>query len=95
MPGGFHTELVMKPKYLEIFLLDFDFKHPLVENSSVKVNLKQGNEEKALICRPKKDRFACELPKAFSAKQGSIVVNATRDGMGGGLAVYDFPLPKN
>ncbi len=95
MPGGFHTELVMKQKYLEIYLLDFDFKHPQVANSSVKVSLKQGTEEKTLMCRPKKDRFICDLPKGYNSKQGNIVVSATRDGMGGGLAVYDFPLPKN
>lgn len=93
MPGAFHTELVLKKKFLQLYLVDFDFKNPTTSNSSLAAKWISDNTEIDLDCRAEGNKFVCDIPKSFSPKKGSLVFTAKREGMSGGLAQYDLPLP--
>lgn len=92
MPGAFHTELVRQANgagAFQFYLLDMDWKNPVVENSTLKVTLKEGARETTLSCIAKKEFFECSLPKGSSAtKSGELIVNATRQGAAGGQVMY-------
>jgi hypothetical protein len=92
MPGAFHTELVqLSPNQLRVYLLDIDFKNPVVENSNIKISTRN----KKLInakCKPEKDSFLCDFPKSISlTRRGSLRVAATRLGQAGVPIEYKIP----
>lgn len=94
MPGPFHTELVLRGKDLQIFLLDINFMNPVTKNSEVTVRYQDSkNKVSPLICKSHGLSFLCALPKKFSAKAGTITVLAMRDNVWGQLVTYDLPLP--
>lgn len=93
MPGAFHTEVVGSGfDQFKIYLLDMDFKNPVVAKSTVDIRVnKEGNEE-FVSCRETKDHFQCALPKGFSMNGGELVINATRAGAVGTEVRYVLPL---
>lgn len=94
MPGGFHTEVVKKSaQNFEIYLLDIEWKNPLVEKSTVTAHLQRGKNVIALTCAAAKKKFICKLLKSETTKDGDIlVVAANRNGMPGTPASYSLPL---
>lgn len=94
MPGAFHTELVMKSKIeLNVFLLDMEWANPTTAGSSVKVVFKSGKKESPLNCEAKQDHFRCKARRTVSIRPpGKIEITANRNGVSGGLAVYELPL---
>ena len=91
MPGPFHTEVVQnKDGSYKIYLLDVDFKNPVITNSNVQVTLKDGRSSK-LECSGMQDHFHCVGAKK-AKNRGQLLVLATRDGVKGSEAVYQLPL---
>lgn len=92
MPGGFHTEVKLTEKNLQIYLLDIHWKEPVTEKSKVEVEYKTATGTTKLACRADQTFFACELPKGFKKDTGKLMVMAERKGMKGAKAEYDLPL---
>lgn len=91
MPGGFHTEVVPdKDGKLKIFLLDINFKSPVVKNSKVTATVNNGNK-KEINCTTKRDHFLCETTKADLTK-GTLTIIAERSTIKGAEAIYELPL---
>lgn len=91
MPGGFHTEVVPeKDGKLKVYLLDINFKSPVVKNSKVMATINNGNK-KDVTCISKRDHFLCETTKA-DLKKGTLNVVAVRSTVKGTEAVYELPL---
>jgi hypothetical protein len=94
MPGAYHTEVVPKGgEELEVYLLDINWKNPVVKNSSVELNFEDGKNHK-ISCAPKANaRFLCRLPKGSSLnKPGALRVRSERNGFKGNEALYPLPL---
>jgi hypothetical protein len=94
MPGGYHTELLIADNTLKVYLLDVEFKNPVVKRSSVSSIYKGKNKQASFDCAVKDDHFQCDLPKDLNLKTGEINLKTTRLGMPGGLAVYKLPLSR-
>lgn len=92
MPGGFHTEVKLAEKNLQIYLLDIQWKDPVTEKSKVEVEYKTPSGGAKLACRADQTFFSCELPKGFDKNTGKLLVMAERKGMKGARAEYDLPL---
>lgn len=91
MPGNFHTEVVPeKDGSFKVYLLDINFKTPLVKNSKITASINSGST-KNLICNPKRDHFLCKTTKAELDK-GTLVISAERSAIKGTEAVYSLPL---
>lgn len=93
MPGAFHIELVPASKdRLQFYLLDMEFKNPIIEKSSIQAKWVRGGVTKNLICLTKKIHFECLIPKEISLKKGTqIEVQATRNEQKGLPAKYVYP----
>lgn len=91
MPAGFHTEVVPdKDGKIKVYLLDINFKSPVVKNSKVVATINNGNK-KDINCTAKRDHFLCETSKADLAK-GTLSIVAERSSVKGAEAIYDLPL---
>ncbi len=92
MPGAFHTELVNGTKgRFKVFLLDVRFKNPIIKNSFVKGIVKISGKSSPFECNPRKNHFFCDL-KVAAKEPYTVEITSSRDGMVGGIAVYEFPL---
>lgn len=93
MPGAFHTELKMNSAtQLSLYLLDFNWKNPVIQGSKVKAILKRGETSRELACEPNRKRFKCSLPSGMTLENGDVIeVVANRQGAEGGVAVYPYP----
>lgn len=80
MPGNFHIELLDNGENFSVYLLDINFKNPMVEKSSVVLNNFQ--------CSTKGDYFSCPKPKELKA----VNITAIRNGQKGAVANYSYPL---
>lgn len=95
MPGGFHTELVpISASRMHVYLLDLEWKNPLIENSSVELRHSFGKRSLNAKCSAAKDHFVCEFPDKVNMKKGQIDVKATRDHAAGNIAIYNLPLKR-
>lgn len=91
MPGGFHTEVVPeKDGKLKVYLLDINFKSPVVKNSKVAATINNGTK-KEVECKPKRDHFRCETTKTDLSK-GTLTIVAERSTVKGAEANYELPL---
>lgn len=90
MPGAFHVELLpVDARQLKVFLLDIDFRNPVVKASSLKVT--QGSVQAK--CKEKSDHFVCEFPTQINLNQpGEITVIATRGQQKGNSVNYTLPI---
>ena len=91
MPGAFHTELVLNGKNkLKVYLLDIEWKNPTVKKSNLDVTY---NDQTKGKCKPQKDYFSCEFPKAIDlTKKGELKIVAMRNDQKGADAMYSLPL---
>jgi len=95
MPGGFHTELLVTANnVIWVYLLDVEFKDPVVKSSSVAGVYKNKAKEVKFECSPEQDRFRCDLAKELDLTVGEINLKTKRLGMPAGLAVYKLPLTR-
>lgn len=93
MPGAFHTELVkLNDRKFKVYLLDMEWKNPTIENSTIEAFLKVKTSQIAATCFSNVNHFVCELPKKAALNTGVLSIKATRQGMGGGVALYELPL---
>lgn len=92
MPGAFHTEVKIDASSLQIYLLDFEWKNPKVENSKVKASYVQEGQAIELECKKESNYFKCGFPKTFESSTEEIHIQAERDGVKGGIAKYELPL---
>lgn len=86
MPGAFHTELVLdkggkKGAPAKIYLLDIEWKNPVVKDSAVSVAV---DEKPAKECKPASDHFTCELGVGTK-----LTVTAKRAGQQGNAVTYE------
>lgn len=93
MPGAFHTELVqLKDGTFKVYLLDMEFKNPVVENSEVKAWSVSGSKKSEIPCEAMgNDHFHC-MPKVKPIKGEQLIVKAKRDQAQGNEATYKLPL---
>ena len=92
MPGAFHTEVVPRKRNFQVFLLDVEFKNPMVAESNVEFTLKQADRETKDNCEPVKNHFVCSLPKDVALQTGNLEVKASRNNVVGGIVNYKLPL---
>lgn len=92
MPATFHTELVINNEITaQIYLLDLQFEHPVIKDSSVTAIHKYGKTTFNLKCTPSVDHFRCLsrdplLKGTLSIKANRLGVKASK------AAVYNLPL---
>lgn len=91
MPGGFHTEVVPeKNGKFKVYLLDINFKTPMIKNSKVVASINNGSK-KDLNCTTKRDHFVCDTTKTELTK-GTLSIVAERNSVKGAEAIYELPL---
>jgi len=90
MPGAFHVELLAdSPNLLKVYLLDVEWKNPIVKNSSVKVF----HGANAAKCIKKEDYFVCRFPKEINLfAPGILSVESYRENSKGKNLEYPLPL---
>lgn len=93
MPGTFHTELLLNSdQSLLFYLLDMNFKNPIVKDSSVEVHWElQGKDKVSFDCSVMDNHFHCTPKGKYDANSGKLIVKASR-GKSKGSAVYNLPL---
>lgn len=92
MPGNFHTEVVQdKDGSFHIYLLDMQFKEPIVKKSSIKAFVLNGKKKSNLKCKVMNDHFHCVGAAPGSA--GNLVIKAQRNGTVASMdAKYELPI---
>lgn len=92
MPGAFHIEVVPDGQGLNVYLLDLEWSHPLTEGSTMKAEIRQGEQVSLLACVASEEAFKCPLPSGTSLDKGELTIQATRRGAFGMPAHYLLPL---
>ena len=100
MPGAFHTEVKLQGREVRVYLLDIEFKNPMIENSSVDVMAINGSAKEGvkLTCKPSKSvaraYFVC-LDAKYTPSNGDVLkVKAKRGTSTGNEVEYSLPLLK-
>lgn len=94
MPGPYHVELVEDGSGgMMVFLLDMEFKNPVIQNSEVKVIAGGKSGKTDLTCPAMGNHFHCRASGKSFAK-GELKVTSRRDGVKGNLVATKWPLPK-
>jgi hypothetical protein len=92
MPGAFHTEVVARGNNaIDVYLLDFNWKNPIIKDSSVSVHHVDGERRTELKCKPLETLFSC-LAESVALRSGSLRVKASHLGMQGIEVTYPLPL---
>ncbi len=95
MPGGFHTELKLEGKRrVALYLLDMDWKNPVVAQSRAEATLRSAKGDPAvpLECKPAGRRFLCSLPRGVELRPGDrLEVKADRQDQKGIPVIYTYP----
>ncbi len=92
MPGAFHTEVVAQgDNAIDVYLLDINWKDPIIKDSSISVSHVDGERQTTLKCQPIENHFSC-ANDSISTKSGSLTVKASRLGMQGIEVNYPLPL---
>jgi hypothetical protein len=99
MPGAFHTEVVSNTDgSLSVYLLDINFKNPVVNNSSVELKFEQDEKkekENTFTCLPMNNEyFLCRPKNKTNLDKGKFRVIVQRETLKG-EAIYDLPLTKS
>jgi hypothetical protein len=92
MPGAFHTEVVPKNKFLEVYLLDINWKNPITTDSSLSLSIQQNGVKKVFDCTDAQNRFICQLPNGVNLDSGKLIVRSTRASAVGNEIEYALPL---
>lgn len=93
MPSSFHTELVpVDAKTFNVFLTDIQFKNPETKNSKVEMFFEKNNATIAFNCAPTAQNFFKCTTKDSVPDKGQIIIKATRLGIVGVNANYEYPL---
>ncbi len=91
MPANFHTEVVkVNTKKIQVYLLDLQFKNPIVLNSDVTGSHYIGHSEYKLNCRVKKKKYF-ECISKTALLEGHLKITSRRNE----VTTYDafYPLP--
>lgn len=97
MPGAYHTEVVPKDNTVEVYLLDMDWKNPVVKDSSVEAEIRDPKAKKKTSakaqCLPDKSFFLCTFAPGTNTKGPGreLVLTTTRAKQKGNKAVYELP----
>lgn len=91
MPGAFHTELVPTGNNtFKIFLLDINWKNPLVTKSSLQIT---HNGKSKAECKIQENYYQCAFSKIVDlTKKGELKVLAQREEQKGVEVSYQLPL---
>jgi len=108
MPGAYHVEVVPAGSdKLKVFLLDMDWKNPVVDNSQLKIeyvnkvamgvnthSYAHTLSAKLLTCNVQKNYYLCQLPQGADLKStdSELSVESTRKGQKGLKVAYSLPL---
>lgn len=92
MPANFHTEVVkINNKKIQVYLLDIQFKNPVVQNSDVTGSHYIGHAENKLNCRMKKKKYF-ECISKTELTEGHLKISARRNEATSYDAFYPLPL---
>lgn len=94
MPGAFHTEVIPQKTGFEIMLLDINFQHPSIKDSSVNAAIKFDHQSTALRCKLESDHFFCAASKELIKKAKTLELVATREKAKGAPVEYALPLKR-
>lgn len=103
MPGGYHTEVLLTaPNRLKVYLLDINWKNPVVKDSAAQVSFVAGEKNSRqsdvqptpfVDCKASGDHFVCEFPKNVNLNStGTLTLKSTRAKQAGIEATYTLPL---
>lgn len=93
MPSGFHSEVVpIDSKSFKVYLLDFYFKDPTIQNSKVDGTVEMETRKFPIQCQPKSEYYECTIQGADGVSMGKLKLSTVRDGMTGAEMTYDLPL---
>jgi hypothetical protein len=90
MPSSYHTELVLKEGALEIYLLDVNFKNPMVKNSQLEVYYIKNKKQEKLKCSSSESFYRCDFKKDLET--GELLLKSKRNGIKGKDVSYQLPL---
>jgi len=90
MPGAYHTEVVALANGFKVYLLDINFKNPIVKNSKIDAYVKGAGRRQQLTCKSQSDHFLCSVKKMPT--QGELVVSSVRNNEEGSEAKYSLPI---
>lgn len=100
MPGAFHTEVKLQGREIRVYLLDIEFKNPMIENSSVDITAitSASKDGVKMSCKPSKSAartyFVCLDGKYAPANGDVLKVKAKRGTSTGNEVEYSLPLLK-
>lgn len=91
MPHAFHTEVVPQKNGFKVYLLDLEWKNPMVEKSSVKALIKDKGVETKLTCQVVDDYFDCRTDTKIK-KHGQLELIVSRGSIREVQLSYQLPL---
>lgn len=92
MPAGFHIEVLHQgPNAFKVYLLDMEWKNPVVKSSSVKATFKDKTQVEGK-CAVKTDFFLCSFDKGLSLDDGELIIESTREKQVGNPITFPLPL---
>lgn len=91
MPGAFHTEVVPAKNGIKIMLLDIQFQHPSIKNSSMQASIKKAKKIYNLACKARRNYFFCPVKEGLLSQKGTLQIIARRENSQG--VVVNYPLP--
>ncbi|MEI7973054.1 MAG: hypothetical protein WCH11_01665 [Bdellovibrio sp.] len=92
MPGAYPSEPVRVGRDLRVYLIDIEYRHPEVKNSSVELTYKSAKITEKLKCRPHQDHFSCSLTPKVRKTQGRLELKSMRLGQVGNMVTFSLPL---
>jgi len=93
MPASYHSEIVPRTdSSFQVYLLDIQFKNPLVDESSVRAVVKHEGSKVELSCLVQEDHFVCETTGDTKLQSGILALVTIRQGVTGSNQFFELPL---
>ena len=91
--ANYNLEVIWENDSAKIYLLDADFKNPVVQGSEMGVFIKSGNTESEMNCLIVEDYFECKQNgKKF--KKGQLAISSKRSGVQAEEVKVEVPFEK-
>lgn len=91
--ANYNLEIIWEDDTAKIYLLDSEFKNPVVQNSEIGVFIQSGNTESEMNCLIVEDYFQCkQTGKKF--KKGQLAISSKRNGVQAEEVKVNLPFNK-
>lgn len=91
--GNYNLEVLWENETAKIYLLDAEFKNPMVQGSEMGVFIQSGNTESEMNCLIVEDYFECKQSgKKF--KKGQLAISSKRNGVSAEEVKVNVPFDK-